>query len=546
AANFTASQTAGNAAIYQYPNRQQSTTLWFHDHVLGLTRINVYAGLAAFYLIRDEFDTGLPNNPLRLPAGNQEIELMIQDRQFDTQGQLYFPDGTEADPNTVFNGDPPNPAIHPYWLPEFFGDVICVNGRSWPFLNVEPRRYRFRIVNGSNARFYRMRLADGNTQRPSSGVPAVWQIGTDGGLLDKPVRTDDSTKLPLLLAPSERADIIIDFSGFNGRTFTITNDAAGPFPSGDEPGNNGSPITANVIMQFRVNQQLSSPDNTFDPAKDGALRGGRNQEPAIVRLVSNKSLAQGVNPAARRQLVLTEIEGSGGPIEVLLNNSKWDGLRETQTTPIPGAQQPTPEIRRDGIWLTELPRNGSTEVWEVFNLTEDAHPIHIHLIQFQLINRQTAPLVTTPDGDQEPAYRVTYDAAFPGGQGPVQNQDGSPGVQNYPPGQFIPGFGPPNAYNSPNGDGALGGNPAFSGFLNANGVTGPDDNEEGWKDTIKMLPGTVTRVAVRWAPIDVPVGGVRPGDNRFSFDPTRGPGYLWHCHILDHEDNEMMRPYIPV
>jgi FtsP/CotA-like multicopper oxidase with cupredoxin domain len=172
-AYFTAFPTSANAAVYQYPNKQQSTTLWFHDHVLGMTRINVYAGLAALYLIRDQFDTGEPDNPLRLPAGKQEIELMIQDRQFDLNGQLYFPDGTESDPNTVFNGDPPNPAIHPYWIPEFFGDVVCVNGRSWPFLNVEPRRYRFRIVNGSNARFFRMGLADSRTLAAGSG-PAIW------------------------------------------------------------------------------------------------------------------------------------------------------------------------------------------------------------------------------------------------------------------------------------------------------------------------------------------------------------------------------------
>jgi FtsP/CotA-like multicopper oxidase with cupredoxin domain len=546
-AYFTAFNTSANAAVYEYPNKQQATTLWFHDHVLGMTRINVYGGLAAFYLIRDQFDTGESNNALRLPADKREIELMIQDRQFDVNGQLYFPDGTEADPNTVFNGDPPNPAIHPYWLPEFFGDVICVNGRSWPFLNVEPRRYRFRIVNGSNARFLRMTLADSRSLGAGSG-PAIWQIGTDGGLLDRPVKTADGTNLPLFLAPSERADVIVDFSGLNGRSFTLTNNAEAPFPSGDAPGNNGSPATAGVVMQFRVNQPLSSRDNTFNPATDGGLRGGRNQEPAIVRLASNGQLANSVRPLVKRQLVLVEVEGSGGPIEVLVNNTKWDGLRETQTTPVQGSKQTTQEIRNQDIFVTELPRNGSTEEWEVFNLTEDAHPIHIHLIQFQLINRQAA-LLEPPnaDGETPPKYRVeAYDPSFSGGQGAVQLQDGSLGVTTYPPGQYIPGFGPPKDYSTPNTDGALGGNPAFKGFLDPGGITQPDANETGWKDTIKMLPSTVTRIVARWAPVDTQVGGVQPGQNLFAFDPTRGPGYLLHCHILDHEDNEMMRPYIPV
>jgi FtsP/CotA-like multicopper oxidase with cupredoxin domain len=546
-AYFTAFPTSANAAVYEYPNKQQSTTLWFHDHVLGMTRINLFAGLAAMYLIRDQFDTGELDNPLRLPAGRQEVELMIQDRQFDVMGQLYFPDGTEADPNTVFNGDPPNPKIHPFWIPEFFGDVVCVNGRSWPFLNVEPRRYRFRIVNGSNARFYRMRLADSRTLAQGSG-PAIWQIGSDGGLLDRPVKTGGNASLPLFLAPAERGDVIIDFSGQSGRSFTLTNDAEAPFPSGDAPGNNGSPATAGVVMQFRVNQPLSSRDNTFNPATDDGLRGGRNQEPAIVRLANNGDLAPGVMPRAKRQLILVEVEGSGGPIEVLVNNTKWDGVRETQTTPVPGSQQPTPEIRNQDIWVTELPRNGSTEEWEIFNLTVDAHPIHIHLVQFQLINRQ-AGFLEPPDanGDQATSYRVkAYDPAFRGGQGPVQQPDGSLGVTNYPPGQFIPGFGPPLDYFTPNAKGALGGNPAFDAYLDPAGITQPDDNEKGWKDTIKMLPGTVTRLVMRWAPIDVRVGGVQPGQNLFSFDPTRGPGYLIHCHILDHEDNEMMRPYTPV
>lgn len=522
--------TSKNAAIYQYPNTQQGTTLWFHDHALGMTRINVFSGLAAMYFLRDQFDTGRSDNPLRLPAGNQEVELVIQDRQFDTNGQLLFPDGTPADNPTGLNGGPPNPAAHPFWIPEFFGDTNVVNGRTWPFFNVEPRRYRFRMVNAANARFYQMALVDSASQAPG---PAIWQIGTDGGLLDRPVKLNDPNNpnsLQLFLAPSERGDIIIDFSGHAGHNFTLTNSAVAPFPSGDPP----DPATSGVIMQFRVNLPLSSWDTTYNPASGAPLRGGRNQEPAIIRLANpvTGALATGVTPSVKRQLALVEAEGPGGPLEVLLNNSKWTGVHDGTNTPIPGS---VPAAQGQPYFFTEQPRVGSTEVWEIINLTEDAHPIHIHLIQFQLINRQSV------DRDN---YRALYDSKFPGGTFEGLLPDGSLGLVSYNPGEYIPGYGPPQSYTTPNADGAVGGIPAIGPFLQGN-VIPPDANEVGWKDTIKVFPFEVTRIAIRWAPIDTPVNGVRPGQNLFTFDPTTGPGYVWHCHILDHEDNEMMRGYTP-
>jgi FtsP/CotA-like multicopper oxidase with cupredoxin domain len=182
---FSLRPTDQNAAVYQYPNRQQATTLWFHDHALGITRINVYSGMAAFYFIRDQFDTGRADNPMGLPAGNQEVELMLQDRQFDTNGQLLFPDSA-TNPSLV-DGPPSNLSIHPFWIPEFFGDAMLVNGRTWPFLQVEPRRYRFRVVNSSNARFLRMGLVDATNGNVG---PAMYLIGTDGGFLDRPVMSD--------------------------------------------------------------------------------------------------------------------------------------------------------------------------------------------------------------------------------------------------------------------------------------------------------------------------------------------------------------------
>ena len=546
-ATFT--PTSANSAVYQYPNGQQATTLWFHDHTLGVTRLNVYAGLAAFYLIRDQFDTGLPDNPLRLPAGNFEVELMIQDRQFDTNGQLLWPDSNN-NPSLV-DGPPSNPKIHPFWIPEFFGDVMCVNGRSWPFLAVEPRRYRFRFLNGSNARFLRMGLVDA-----ASGAtgPAMYQIGTDGGLLDTPVKklglaepVSDGTPTPtsrIFIAPSERSDVIIDFAGLAGHKFTLTNDGQVPFPSGD-PLDPADP-TRNV-MQFQVTLPLSSKDTTYNPATGAPLRGGSSQEPKIVRLAdpATGAVAAGVTVNQKRQLVLFEFESpsdAGGnmadtPVIDLVNNSKWNGHTDGGGfKPIPGG---VPDQFGQGLIITELPRVSSTEVWEFLNITQDAHPIHVHLIEFQLLNRQAVMI----DANGDYTYAAAWAAAFPGGTFNGEAADGSWSPVTYAPGTIIPGFGPPLSYNKPNADGALGGNPAFSPFLTGP-VIPPNPDEAGWKDTAKVFPGYVNRYIIRFAPQAVAVNGAKPGQNLFSFDSTKGPGYLVHCHILDHEDNEMMRPYI--
>jgi spore coat protein A len=546
----TYSPTSPNAAVYYYPNRQQATTLWFHDHSLGITRINVFSGMAAFYFLRDQYDTGLATNPLRLPAGNYEVELMIQDRQFDTNGQLLFPD-SEANPSLV-DGPPSNPNIHPFWIPEYFGDVNVVNGRSWPYLKVEPRRYRFRFVNGSNSRFYRMGLV--NAASGSTG-PALYQIGSDGGLLDRPVKLlgqaeapSDGTPSPttrLFLAPAERADVIIDFSGLAGKKFTLTNDGQVPFPSGDEVGPDDP---TSQVMQFQVTLPLRGSDTTYNPATGAPLRGGFNQEPKIVRLANGTGgLAAGVVPFAKRQLILFEMEtpfGNNGntadtPIESLINNTKWPGRRDGGgNVPIPGSG--TDQFGQD-LHLTEFPKVGSTEVWEFLNITADAHPIHIHLVQFQLVNRQAVAL----DADGNPTYMAAYAAAFPGGTYNGEAVDGTWSPITYAPGTIIPGYGPPFNYFNPNADGAMGGNPAISPFL-VGPVIPPNPNEVGWKDTIKVFPGFVNRFVIRWAPQATAVGGVSVGQNKYPFDPTVGPAYLVHCHILDHEDNEMMRPYIPV
>ena len=534
-----------------YLNTQPATTLWFHDHVLGETRLNIFAGQAGFYFLR-----GKPESLVTpaLPHGDQEIELVLQDRQFDTNGQLFFPDGNPS--NAGLNGNPGNPSLHPYGIPEFFGDVICVNGKSWPYLTVEPRRYRFRMLNGSNARMYALQLADkhGNPNVPK---PTIWQIGSDGGLFDTPVDigsfvpftfnpTNMAPQPPysfppvfttprLFFAPGERMDIIIDFSGFKGKTFRLINDSPAPFPGG---GTTLDPKVEGRVMQFRVKKKLSSPDTSFNPALPGAtLRKGHNK---VIRLADGKGgLAPGVVPNLTRSLVLIEQEdpATGAPVTVLCNNTNYNGLDSYTNKPLPDSAA----YNHGTLYVTEIPQVGSTEIWEIINLTPDAHPMHIHLIQFQVLNRQVfnvgnvvPPFILTP------SYRKdAYEAAWPPPTLPV------------PPGTIY-AYGPPLPYLSTV---KLGGNPNVDPYLVGAPFPG-DPNELYWKDTVKAFPGTITRLVVRWAPQNLPVSKVHAGKNTFPFDPTAklgvkndgfgypgGGGYVWHCHIADHEDNNMMRPF---
>lgn len=570
--------------VYQYPNRQEATALWFHDHALGSTRLNVLSGLAAVYLIRDARDTGLASNPITLPGGALEQEMVIADRIFDTNGQLLFPDGSLG-ANNAFNGynNPPgNPNLHPFAIPEFFGDVITVNGRSWPHFEVQPRRYRFRILNASNARFYSMQLsqeatANGQftgiatrfTDPAGVGVPGphLWQIGSDGGLLDAPTDIDalaspnttallNTTPDPphLFMAPAERADIIIDFGGQAGKRFILTNTAVAPFPNGGAvtnalppPALQGAPNdpagpfeVVSQVMEFRVELPLAGQDTSFNPA---------GNHPALrAQPIPNLRDQAQHHPDVRRQLVLDEVEDvtTGAPVEVMENNSHWNGRREGSSTVIPGSAS-----NGHGLSTTELPQQGATELWEVANMTPDTHPLHIHLIQFQVIDVQ--PFLTeyglchqfttsSQDFSGAQEYRAAWDALFPGG-----TFNGF----TFAPHRFIPGYGPPGNYATKNGDGALGGNLAFGAVLNgvASAFVGPAvppaARDAGWKDTFKMFPCAVTRLAVRWAPQAKAAGSTHAGTNYFPFDPTeKGPGYVWHCHILDHEDNEMMRPML--
>lgn len=433
---------------YVYPNAQPATTLWFHDHVLGETRLNVFAGEAGFYLIRGE-----PENSVSppLPKEEYEVEMLIADRQFDTYGQLFFPDGNPL--TAGLNGPPGNPDINPYAIPEFFGDVMCVNGKSWPYLEVEPRRYRFRLLNGCNARMLSLYLSSEDESKPS--VPPIWQIGTDGGLLDNPVNINSFVPytyntsnecLPedpnlgpvfdsprLFFAPGERMDIIIDFSGYEGQHLTVNNDCPAPFPSG---GTVFDPDVEGLIMQFRVKKKRSSPDKSFNPAIPGATLLKGNQ--AIVRLAdSSGQLAPGVIPNLTRSLVLIEQEDpySTAPVVVLCNNTSYDGRNPYNNKPVPDSIP----LNKRSIHVTEIPQVGSTEIWEIVNLTPDAHPIHIHLVEFQVLNRQVFYVGNiVPPFTCTGSYRELYENAW------KNNQDRPEGV---PPGTVYT-YGPPFPYLS--------------------------------------------------------------------------------------------------
>ncbi|WP_319023182.1 multicopper oxidase family protein [Tepidibacter hydrothermalis] len=405
---------------YTYPNTQEATTLWYHDHALGTTRLGIYGGLAGFYLIKDPNDKISP----LLPSGPYEIPIVIQDRSFNKDGSLLYPS----------NGV--NPDIHPYWRPAFVGNTIVVNGKVWPNLNVERRQYRFRILNGSNTRTYNLKLSNNQS---------FIQIGSDGGFLPFPV-----TLTELLIAPAERADILIDFSVLEPKTTLImTNDANAPFPNGISP----DPDTVGQIMQFTVLDTPVVPPNKL-PTK-------LNKIPVLTPDVPKKILT------------LNVVRGPNGAIELLLDGQIW------------------------GAPISELPIVGSTVEWEIVNLTSGAHPIHVHLIQFQIANRQNFD-------------NVKYSEEW-------IKLNGEPPLEH--PTIPLP----------------------VEPFLEGNPID-PPLNERGWKDTVIMLPGQVTRLTLRFAPQDANPKKVKPGVNLFPFDPTFGPGYVWHCHLVEHEDNEMMRP----
>ncbi|HET7826085.1 MAG TPA: multicopper oxidase domain-containing protein [Anaeromyxobacter sp.] len=508
---------AANASIYRYPNAQQAGPLWFHDHTLGATRLNVFAGLAGAYYIVDPAQQ-LPSG---FPGVADVVPLVLQDRMFDTNGQLFFP--ADSGGGVLWT---PNPE-HPYWVPEFVGDTIVVNGKAWPFLEVQPKRYRFLVLNGSNARTYELFLVGQNKK----SSPVIWVIGNDDGYLDKPVALDPFLGQRLLILPGERYEIIVDFGGIApGTNLVLKNTGKTPYPAGAAP----QGATLGQILQFRVRCPAAGcpADTSWNPATAGATIR-LNQPIARLTNPATGTVAAGVTINVTRQLTLNEIAlpasiatdpvtgvpntpYPGGPVEILVNNTKWSGDS-------PRTYGDFVSITLNGITAaySETPKEGNVELWEIVNLTADAHPIHTHLASFQVLNRQSF----------QNAYAGAYAAAFPGST-----------ALGCLAGTFCPGFGPPLDYRTGNAR-ALGGNPDVVPFLQGP-VRPPSPQEVGWKDTVMVLPGFVTRFVVRWAPANEPQTAYpfAPGDCSSFPCATATHGYVWHCHIIDHEDNEMMRP----
>jgi len=358
----------GESRVCHYPNRQDAAMLWYHDHAMGTSRLNLYAGLMGVYLLRDAHE-----KKLNLPSGNFELPLVLYDRIFDDQGQLFYP----------VSPDPQHP-----WMDEVAGDAMVVNGRVQPFFEVEPRRYRLRVLNAANARFFRLGLSNG---------ASFQQIGADQGLLPAPVRL-----ATLLLAPGERADLIVDFALMRGERIQLTNGAF-------------------QMMQFRV---------ASAPARDSTQVPGK--------LLPRVALPQ-TSAARSREMTLNEYKApAGNPMVMLLNRTPWH------------------------LPVTETAKLGSTEIWSFVNLTDDTHPIHLHQVRFQVLDRQS------------------FD---------------------------------PDVYLLQN---------ATLRFTAA--AIAPNPNEQGWKDVVQCPPNMVTRIHIS-----------------FAGYPGR---YLWHCHVQEHEANDMMRPYV--
>ncbi|MFL6077396.1 MAG: multicopper oxidase family protein [Mycobacteriales bacterium] len=423
-ASLTGVSWPRGSAIFNYTNDQRATGLWFHDHTIGMTRLGVQAGLLGAYLLRGG-SADLPSGVLPGPAPGPndppgtkyyEIPLLFQDHSFNSDGSMFFPTSRGFFGDTPPDGPwIPFTDVSPMWNPEYFGNVMTVNGRSWPSLAVEQRRYRFRMTNANNARTMILKIvANPQASRPVSPALPFAQIGTDGGFLPAPVQLGQ-----ILLGPGERADVIVDFTRVPvGTALYLINE--GP----DEPFGGGTvgtdfdpsdPATTGQVLRFTVIPR-TSPDNSTPP--------GRLRLPSITPIGT---------PTTTRKLSLNELDSgtfADAPEVGMLGTLASDG---------------TGNPLHWGDAITETPKSGTIEMWELSNFTDDAHPIHLHQVQFQVVNRQAFGEASRP----------------------------------------------------------------------------PERWESGFKDTVISYPKQFTRVKARW---DIP------------------GRYVWHCHILDHEDNEMMRP----
>jgi spore coat protein A len=539
--NVPGTNPAAGTATYYYPMDQSARFMWYHDHAMGITRTNAYSGIASALIIVDDFEINLVNQGL-LPdlVG---IPLVIQDKSFVTNnildldpswqwgmpGDLWYPH--EYVPNVLSGGIenpngkwdwgptvvPPSQNTQPLptpvsIIPEAFFDTIVVNGGVYPFVNVPPKRVRFRVLNASQARFFHLNLYVEDPSNPGEAKvgtagPIMYQVGTEGGFLPAVAIHDNTTPIPLdlvddpagttsnadgpfnlLLAPAERADIVIDFNGVPaGTSFILYNDAPAPFPGGDKindyvtgdsdrPPTGENPATKpghgpNTRTLLKIVVTAGSGDSVSTLSWLGSMNTQlktnflTGNQPGL--LFNNGDPSEPEFPfvgVPDRTLTLNEEFDEYGRLIQLLGTFNQNGTNNQglSTWGLPYLSN-----------TTENPTAGSTEVWQIMNLTGDTHPIHFHLVNVQLIQRQ--PFTGDPS-----------DFSF---------------------------SGPP---------------------------TPPDPNEIGWKETVRMNPGEVTTVIMKFALPTLP----SPAMTNAVSPRTGGHEYVWHCHILEHEEHDMMRPLV--
>jgi spore coat protein A len=421
-------------ATFTYVNDQPASLYWHHDHAMAVTRLQPYLGLAAGYLMFDDVDNGTTIAKQKVPSGPYHLPVVIQDKTFNDDGTLWYP--TEGISET-----------HPIWVPEFFGDTPVINGKAYPYLDVQPRRYRLRLLNGAQARFY-------NLQFQLAGKPLTFHvIGSEGGLLPEPVPVTS-----LLIAPGERFDVIADFTGIPlDSTVMLTNDAPAAYPGGGD-------IEVPELMKIRVNTPVPRND------RDRSVPASHLRLPADFADFALDPPAgtttQLTSPQVFRDIVLEENSDENDvPVEVLLNGLHFEDPVE------------------------DFVKAGSTETWQFINMTGDAHPMHTHLVTFHVMNRQAFD-----DEKLEAAWHAYLDS----GRNPTMK----PVIDDFVEGPKIP----------------------------------PAPEELGYKDTVRAYPEYVTRVKAKFTlPKNATLGMV-------DGHPSYGK-WVYHCHILEHEENDMMRPF---
>ncbi|WP_416840291.1 multicopper oxidase family protein [Haloferax sp. DFSO52] len=429
--------------IKEYPNRQEPGTLWYHDHALGITRLNVYAGLAGFYLLRERVENSLP-------TGEYEIPILLQDRSFEADGSLLYPDGT---------GDE--------FEAEFWGDVPVVNGKAYPYLEVEPRKYRFRFLNGSNGRTFNLKFYNVG-EASYDDVPVMEQIGVDLGFLDDVVTVGPGGMVPsLLLSGAERADVVVDFSDFEGEEFFVDNGTGIPYageefvPRGD-PDNTGIDVDMREMLKIKVTKPLSAPDDSIPSDRFLKLIGRTIDRYDFEPPVTDS----GVTRTFTLDSAVLEVEEDIEYDSHFLDLSLWSD--------------------EDAV---VDPKLNTSETWEFVNTTGDSHPIHLHLVDMEVLERQA---FTWDDGtgDEYAGVAQVY-------------------IDEYAEYLENGGIKPEK--------------PDVKTYITMGDTTLPTPNNAVKKDTVLVNPNEMLRVKV-------------------DFTGFAGR-FAWHCHILEHEDQEMMLPY---